>query len=298
MNLHKCILCKEEKEQNNTNFYWRKCRNKWHTMCIQCWNNRGKKYHHENKEKINKRKSQYIKENKEKRNIYLKKYREIHKTRINKYIKEYNIENNDKIKQRLSCYYKKNIENISKKHRKYYEENKEVINKRHKKYSEKNKEKIKLYSKKYNAIDKNKERRKKREMKWAKARRLIDSAYKLRKNISSSVGAFIKRRGLLKKSSITKHLNIIEIKKYLELQFEPWMNWSNWGKYVADKWDDNDSSTWVWQIDHIVPQASLPYDSMVHPNFKKCWALENLRPLSAKQNVLDGISRIRHIQQE
>jgi hypothetical protein len=29
-------------------------------------------------------------------------------------------------------------------------------------------------------------------------------------------------------------------------------------------------------------------------NFKKCWALENLRPYSAKQNIIDGVTRVRH----
>jgi len=33
---------------------------------------------------------------------------------------------------------------------------------------------------------------------------------------------------------------------------------------------------------------------MSEPNFQKCWALNNLRPLSAKQNILDGTQRIRH----
>jgi hypothetical protein len=47
-------------------------------------------------------------------------------------------------------------------------------------------------------------------------------------------------------------------------------------------------------IDHIVPQSDLPYSSMNDENFQKCWALENLRPLSAKQNYLDGMTRIRH----
>ena len=28
---------------------------------------------------------------------------------------------------------------------------------------------------------------------------------------------------------------------------------------------------------------------MEDDNFKKCWALENLRPLSAKQNIVDGV---------
>lgn len=39
---------------------------------------------------------------------------------------------------------------------------------------------------------------------------------------------------------------------------------------------------------------SLPYTSMEDENFQKCWALSNLRPLSAKQNNSDGVRRIRH----
>lgn len=33
---------------------------------------------------------------------------------------------------------------------------------------------------------------------------------------------------------------------------------------------------------------------MNEENFKKCWALSNLRPYSAKQNLLDGANRKRH----
>ena len=38
----------------------------------------------------------------------------------------------------------------------------------------------------------------------------------------------------------------------------------------------------------IYPQSKLPYDSMTHPNFLKCWALENLQPLEAKENISKG----------
>lgn len=72
------------------------------------------------------------------------------------------------------------------------------------------------------------------------------------------------------------------------------MSWKNRGKYISKEWDDNDSTTWKWQLDHIIPQSDLPYDSMEHENFHKCWALSNLRPLSAKQNQLDGATKIRH----
>jgi len=72
------------------------------------------------------------------------------------------------------------------------------------------------------------------------------------------------------------------------------MNWGNHGKYDPKKWDENDPKTWTWQLDHIIPSSDLPYLSMEDDNFKKCWALENLRPLSAKQNILDGVTRTRH----
>jgi hypothetical protein len=72
------------------------------------------------------------------------------------------------------------------------------------------------------------------------------------------------------------------------------MNWDNYGKYNPKTWDDNDSSTWKWNIDHIIPQAKLPYTSEKDVNFKKCWSLNNLRPYSAKQNLLDGATKIRH----
>ena len=87
---------------------------------------------------------------------------------------------------------------------------------------------------------------------------------------------------------------IIELKQYIESKFEWWMNWNNQGIYNPNIWDDNDPTTWRWQIDHIIPQSDLPYFSMEDENFKKCWALSNLRPYSAKQNILDGANRIRH----
>ena len=58
---------------------------------------------------------------------------------------------------------------------------------------------------------------------------------------------------------------------------EEWMILENHGPY--------DKKRRTWQIDHIIPQSSLPFDSFEHPNFKKCWALENLRPLEAMKNI-------------
>lgn len=63
---------------------------------------------------------------------------------------------------------------------------------------------------------------------------------------------------------------------------------------TCKKWDEKDSSTWTWQIDHIKPQSLFDYKSMEDDEFNQCWALENLRPYSSKQNWLDGINRTRH----
>lgn len=82
--------------------------------------------------------------------------------------------------------------------------------------------------------------------------------------------------------------SIEELKDHLENQFEPWMTWDNYGRYVVKEWEDNDSSTWKWQIDHIILHSQFKYSSMDEQEFKDCWALSNLRPYSAKQNLLDS----------
>jgi len=66
-----------------------------------------------------------------------------------------------------------------------------------------------------------------------------------------------------------------KLKKHLGKQFEPWMNWSNFGKGG-------------WEIDHIIPKASFNFTNPNDIDFKKCWALENLRPLEQRKNASKG----------
>jgi hypothetical protein len=106
--------------------------------------------------------------------------------------------------------------------------------------------------------------------------------FRLRKNVSRAISFYIKKNDGNRNSSMMKHVSytISELKIYLESQFDNKMNWDNYGDY--------------WHIDHIIPQSCLPYLSMEENNFKKCWALENLRPLEAAINMSDGATRIRH----
>jgi hypothetical protein len=133
-----------------------------------------------------------------------------------------------------------------------------------------------------------------------KNRRNNDPSYRLRHYISGRIRKTIKQLGGTKNGSCIKYLeySFVQLKEYIEKQFESWMTWDNHGVYDQDTWDDNEPSTWKWSLDHIIPQADLPYTSMTDDNFKACWSLNNLRPLSAKQNFLDGISRVRHVRSD
>ena len=123
------------------------------------------------------------------------------------------------------------------------------------------------------------------------ANRKNDTLFKFRMLLSSSIRRQLKNNNGSKNNvSILKFLpySIEELKRHLERLFESWMTWDNHGNYNKKTWNDNDTSTWTWQIDHIIPQYKLLYASMTDENFQKCWALENLRPLSAKINIIKG----------
>jgi len=99
-------------------------------------------------------------------------------------------------------------------------------------------------------------------------------------NISNTINQALKKQNSSKfGESILQHFpyTISELKQHLEKQWEPWMNWNNHGKISNNKR--------TWNIDHIIPQSSLPYNSMEEENFQKCWALENLRPMESFANL-------------
>jgi len=59
----------------------------------------------------------------------------------------------------------------------------------------------------------------------------------------------------------------------LESKFKNGMSWKNYGK---------------WHIDHAIPDIRFRYKSPEDEEFKKCWALNNLQPLWAKENIRKG----------
>ncbi len=64
--------------------------------------------------------------------------------------------------------------------------------------------------------------------------------------------------------------------RHLERQFESWMSWDNYGE---------------WHVDHILPVSSFSFSGSNDDDFRACWALTNLRPLSASDNCSKGSRR-------
>lgn len=143
-------------------------------------------------------------------------------------------------------------------------------------------------------IEENKERKRNLGRIRCSKRRQEDIIYRLHSNISRSFRYMLKSKGLNKNGKSYSEIlcySDIEIKEHLESLFEPWMTWNNWGIYNVKTWDDNDKSTWTWNVDHIKPISHFTIVSLNDPQIKECWALSNLRPYSAKQNIIDGNRR-------
>lgn len=64
-----------------------------------------------------------------------------------------------------------------------------------------------------------------------------------------------------------------ELVAHLESRFQPGMSWANYG---------------TWHIDHIRPCVS--FDMTDACDFEAAWALDNLQPLWASDNVQKGVS--------
>lgn len=123
----------------------------------------------------------------------------------------------------------------------------------------------------YRKVPFNKEKTKQYHKKYTSKRRKNDPVYRLRVDIPTII-----RRAIKKKyygDSIWNYLPYtpLQLKESLEKKFDDKMNWDNHGIY--------------WHIDHIIPQASFHYDSETHPDFIKCWSLDNLRPFPAIDNM-------------
>ncbi len=104
--------------------------------------------------------------------------------------------------------------------------------------------------------------------------------YRLNNAMSTYIHAILRGQKAGRKWAALVGYTADELRARLEDQFEPWMTWDNWG-VINDK-------RRTWNIDHIRPVSSFNITSAECEDFKQCWALTNLMPLDAFENVSKG----------
>lgn len=111
---------------------------------------------------------------------------------------------------------------------------------------------------------------------WRRANEGPDPYRVLRRRIRRMIGGRIRVAiKLAKGRRATESLlgyTIAELMSHLESKFQPGMTWENW---AVDG----------WHIDHVRPVSSFSISSLDDPSLRECWALSNLQPLWAHDNL-------------
>ena len=109
--------------------------------------------------------------------------------------------------------------------------------------------------------------------KWSAKRKKTDLKYRLNRKIQNAIySSLIRRKGGWSWEKLVGY-TVVDLMKHLEGQFKDGMTWDNYGQ---------------WHIDHKIPISVFNYSNPHHDDFKKCWALKNLQPLWALQNIRKG----------
>ena len=96
---------------------------------------------------------------------------------------------------------------------------------------------------------------------------------RLKSSMKANLTSRLKNRNSNKNRKSTFDIleyTVDELRSHLESKFTEGMTWDNYGK---------------WHIDHIRPDSWFNYSSTNDIEFKKSWALGNLQPLWAEDNL-------------
>jgi len=253
-----CTKCKVEKELTEFSLC-KKSKGGFRSICKECRRKENKEYNLKNKQKIKEYKLKNSEQIKKKNKEYYLKNKDV----ISKKLKEYNLNNKDVIKKKNRERYLINKEKVADNGREYRLKNLDKIKTSKNNYYLKNKESISIRSKEYRLN--NKENRNKRE----REKRKVDPLYKLKSNIRSLIGLYIRKKGYSKTSRTHEILGCSyeEFKVHLESQFTDGMTWDNSGE---------------WHMDHKIPMCSANTEEEViklnhYTNFQPLWSEDNLK---------------------
>ena len=215
-----------------------------------------KSYQQSHKETHAKHAREWHARNKEKARAADNKYYQANRHRILARQEEYNRTHKKSISEKRKHRYLQDVEVLREAARQYYQDNKEDIRKRRRKaWKDDNESMLKkqraLHNKKYHS----------------------QPTFRLASRIRNYVAKTISRHV----TGAMRHLpyTVEQLKHHLELQFTAGMSWDNYGIHG-------------WHIDHIIPISWWEFTSPDDDEFKQCWALANLQPLWASENLSKG----------
>jgi len=181
-------------------------------------------------------------------------------------------------------YYKLNKEKCMVTSKLRYERNKDKLKARNrinnKIWYEKNKDRKKAYVRSWRI--ENKEKWKACYSKWEKKQRSTNSRFSLKRNIATAISRSLKGNKNGRHWEKIAGYTLEQLKKHLEKQFTGKMSWENYGSF--------------WTLDHKIPISVFNFTSPDHEDFRRCWALKNLQPMIAIENIKKGAKLTKHFQ--
>lgn len=184
--------------------------------------------------------------------------------------KQYYEKNREQILIKRKKHHENNREEMIKKSKRYYKNNKEKLLLGAKEYYKKNKQKILETSKKYR--DSHKQEIRKAHCEYTTRKGKTDPRFNLDRRMKTTIGVSLKGNKNGWNWEILVGYDVTILKKHLNRTIPKDYSWND---YLDGK----------LHIDHIIPISAFNFDRPEHIDFKRCWALKNLRLLPARENL-------------
>lgn len=219
-------------------------------------NEQHKKYYIEHEDQIKKYSDQYRRNNPEKVLKWQQQWRKNNPERARELSRQWAGNNPGKRKQSTRLYYENNRNKHKQSMKLWYKNNSEKAKEIRKQWRENNPEKIR-------------ETRRN----WERDMRRTNLKYNLDRKIRNAIYKSLKRGAKDNHWEILVGYNLNDLIKRLKGTMPRDHSWKD---FLEGK----------LHVDHIIPKSVFNFNRPEHTDFKRCWALSNLRLLPAKENLI------------
>jgi hypothetical protein len=167
--------------------------------------------------------------------------------------REWRAANPDTVRKKVGEYQKSHPDIGKKSRQRWYAKNKEYHNEVTRKWSRDNRDKCREYCKR------------------STAKRMSSPQGRLSNRMSCGIRFSLRHGKDGHKWERLVGYTSEDLKNHLEKLFMQGMSWNNMGE---------------WEIDHKIPKSAFHYEQPEDIDFKRCWALSNLQPLWARDNLI------------